>query len=167
MAFKIINNDVIRPQKRWGWRVVKGGWRVCDTLHLYKYLCIRHLYRICEGWRVFLKVAFYPPLPEFSIQSSQLRVQENFDVSLYGGSRWLTLSCYSIGVLSSYRRWLRSKEVLKKKILDGAFLYIHKLIKPLLQREYWGSGFFLITNELSRESCIYSTKNKHHFLSFW
>ena len=61
MAFKIINNDVIRPQKRWGWRVVKGGWRVCDTLHLYKYLCIRHLYRIGEGWRVFLKVAFYPP----------------------------------------------------------------------------------------------------------
>ena len=148
--------------------MVKGGWRVSDTLHPYKHLAIRYLCLIGEGWRVFLKVAFYPPLPEFSIQSSQLRVQENFDVSLYRGSRWLTLSCYSIGVLSSYRRWLRSKErEIKKKIPEGSFLYIHKLIKPLLQREYWGSGFFLITNELSRESCIYSTKNKHHFLSFW
>ena len=58
-----------------GWRVVKGGWRVSVTLHPYKYLCIKYLYRIGEGWRVFLKVAFYPPLPESSIQSSQLRVQ--------------------------------------------------------------------------------------------
>ena len=79
MAFKIINNDVIRPQKRWGWRVVKGGWRVSGTLHPYKHLAIRRLYLIGEGWRVFLKVAFYPPAawnfhPVFSTPGSKIRI---------------------------------------------------------------------------------------------
>ena len=45
------------------------------TLHPYKHLAIRCLCLIGEGWRVFLKVAFYPPPAESSIQSSQLRVQ--------------------------------------------------------------------------------------------
>ena len=31
------------------------------TLHPHNHLCIRYLYHISEGWRVFLKVAFYPP----------------------------------------------------------------------------------------------------------
>ena len=53
----------------------EGWWRVSDTLHPYKHLTIRHLYLIGEGWRAFLKVAFYPPPPESSIHSSQLRVQ--------------------------------------------------------------------------------------------
>ena len=64
-----------RTLKKSGWRVVKGGWRGSSTLHPYKHLAIRCLCLIGEGWRVFLKVAFYPPPPDFSIQSYQLRVQ--------------------------------------------------------------------------------------------
>ena len=65
-----INTGGVRGE---GW--VKGGWRVCDTLHPYKQLVIRCLYLIDEGWSVFLKVAFYPPPPESSILSSRLWVQ--------------------------------------------------------------------------------------------
>ena len=62
------------PDKHWGCE----RWRVGSTLHPYKHLAIRCLCLIGEGWRVFLKVAFYPPPPESSIQSSQLRVQRYF-----------------------------------------------------------------------------------------
>ena len=47
----------------------------------------------------FWKYLSIHPQPETSIQSSQLRMQENFYVLQYGVSRWLTLSCYSIEVL--------------------------------------------------------------------
>ena len=62
------------------------------TLHLFAGNPDKHWGH--ERWRVFLNVAFYPPPPEFSIQSSQLWVLENFYVSQYGVSRRLTLSCY-------------------------------------------------------------------------
>ena len=66
---------MIHPQIWWGWRAVKSGEESAATLHTSKQLYISYLRYICEEWRVFLKVAFYPPLPESSIQSSQLRVQ--------------------------------------------------------------------------------------------
>ena len=49
------------------------------TLHPYKHLAIRRLYLIGEGWRVFLKVAFYPPAawnfhPVFSTPGSKIRI---------------------------------------------------------------------------------------------
>ena len=63
------------PDKHWGCE----RWRVGSTLHPYKHLAIRRLYLIGEGWRVFLKVAFYPPAawnfhPVFSTPGSKIRI---------------------------------------------------------------------------------------------
>ena len=52
-GFKIINNVVIHPQKRWGWRAVKSGEESAATLHTPKQLYISYLQYICEEWRVF------------------------------------------------------------------------------------------------------------------
>ena len=43
------------------WRVVKSGEESAATLHASKQLYISYLQYICEEWRVFLKVTFYPP----------------------------------------------------------------------------------------------------------
>ena len=66
---------MIHPQIWRGWRAVKSGEESAATLHASKQLYISYLRCICEEWRVFLKVAFYPPPPESSVQPSQLRVQ--------------------------------------------------------------------------------------------
>ena len=42
-----------------GWRVGEGWWRATITLHLCKFLSYRYLCPFGEGWRVFLKVAYY------------------------------------------------------------------------------------------------------------
>ena len=52
---------MIHPQIWWGWRAVKSGEESAATLHASKQLYISYLRYICEEWRVFLKVAFYPP----------------------------------------------------------------------------------------------------------
>ena len=52
---------MIHPQIWWGWRAVKSGEESAATLHTSNQLYIICLRCICEEWRVFLKVAFYPP----------------------------------------------------------------------------------------------------------
>ena len=52
---------MIHPQIWWGWRAVKSGEESAATLHASKQLYISYLRYICEEWRVFLKVTFYPP----------------------------------------------------------------------------------------------------------
>ena len=52
---------MIHPQIWWGWRAVKSGEESAATLHASKQLYISYLRYTCEEWRVFLKVAFYPP----------------------------------------------------------------------------------------------------------
>ena len=52
---------MIHPQIWWGWRAVKSGDESAATLHTSKQLYISYLRCIYEEWRVFSKVAFYPP----------------------------------------------------------------------------------------------------------
>ena len=68
---------MIHPQIWWGWRAVKSGEESAATLHASKQLYISYLRYTCEGWRVFLKVAFYPPAawnfhPVFSTPSAKI-----------------------------------------------------------------------------------------------
>ena len=46
------------------WRVGEGWWRVCVTLHPPKLLSDRGLCMKGEGWRVYLRLRFYPFLPK-------------------------------------------------------------------------------------------------------
>ena len=51
-------ND-LGASKNTGWREVKSSEECIATLHPYKHLIYSWLCRICEEWRVFLKVALY------------------------------------------------------------------------------------------------------------